>query len=67
MGLEVAWPNKARWGGFGPWKKNLFNNRAGSGSWVLARESGPGIKKPDPLPFLIEKDVDCKVFLFITR
>ena len=45
MGPEVAWPNGA---GLGPGKIFFFNNRARSGSQVLARRSGPGIKKPGP-------------------
>ena len=37
----------ARRGRFGPWEKNPFNKRVGSGPRVLAHRSGPGMKKPD--------------------
>ena len=59
MGPEVPWPNEARGarrarrGGFRPRKKNPFNNQAGFGSWVQARRSGPGMKKPGPNPTLV--------------
>ena len=48
MGPEVPWPLEPMGpggGGSGPRKKNPFSKRAGSGSWVLARGSGPDMKK----------------------
>ena len=53
MGPEVPWPNGARgarWGGSGPRKKNPFTNRAGFGSRVQTRGSGPDMEKPGPNP-----------------
>ena len=46
VGLNGA--RGARRGRSGPREKNQFNKRAGFG-----RESGTGMKKPDPLPFLL--------------
>ena len=42
----------ARRGRSEPQEKNSLSKRARSGPQVLARGSGPGMEKPDPLPFL---------------
>ena len=51
-GLEEPTGPGGGGGGIGPWKKNPFSKRAGSGPQVLARRSGLGMEKPDLLPFL---------------
>ena len=51
MGPEVPRPNGARGAQRGRVRapeKNPFSKRAGSGPWVLACESGPGMEKPGP-------------------
>ena len=52
LGAEDWLAGQGLRGEFRPWEKNPFNKRAGSRPQVMARGSGTGMKKPDPLPFL---------------